>query len=140
MTARITETRDIATCHAIRRAVFIVEQGISELDDLDGLDDDAIHLLAEVDDEPVGTARLLVNGHKGKIGRVSVLPDYRGRGIGTALIIKSLDVLGSQPGVTQARLGAQETAISFYLKLGFVAEGEMFMDAGVPHREMVRSL
>ncbi|MEK6217222.1 MAG: drug:proton antiporter, partial [Boseongicola sp.] len=62
MTTEITVTRDIATCQAIRRNVFIVEQGISEADDLDGLDDVAIHLLATVGANPVGTARLLVKG------------------------------------------------------------------------------
>ncbi len=138
MTVTISETRDIATCQAIRRAVFIVEQGISESDDLDGLDESTIHLLATADETPVGTARLLVKGDTGKIGRVSVLADYRSRGIGKALILRALDVFAEVPGITTARLSAQESAISFYEPLGFEPTGEMFMDAGVPHRDMVR--
>jgi predicted GNAT family N-acyltransferase len=140
MTLAITQTRDIAACHAIRRTVFIVEQGFAESDDLDGLDETAIHLLAAIADEPVGTARLLVKGDTGKIGRVSVLPEFRGRGIGKALILKSLEVFAEIPSVTSARLSAQADAISFYEPLGFQATGEIFMDAGAPHRDMVRPL
>ncbi len=139
MTTEITVTCDIATCQAIRRAVFIVEQGRSEADDLDGLDDVAIHLVAAVATIPVGTARLLVKGDTGKIGRVSVLPDFRGQGIGKALILKALDVFAENPGIAVARLSAMETAISFYEPLGFEATGDVFMDAGLPHRDMVRA-
>jgi predicted GNAT family N-acyltransferase len=138
MTTEITVTRDIATCLIIRRAVFIVEQGISEADDLDGLEDVAIHLLATVESVPVGTARLLVKGNIGKIGRVSVLADYRGHGIGKALILKALDVFAEDSAIAVARLSAQANAISFYEPLGFEATGDVFMDAGVPHRDMVR--
>ena len=138
MTTEINVTRDIAPCQAIRRAVFIVEQGISEADDLDGLDDVAIHLLATIATIPIGTARLLVKGDTGKIGRVSVLPDYRGQGIGKALILKALDVFAENPDIATARLSAQVSAISFYEPMGFEASGDVFMDAGVPHRDMVR--
>ena len=140
MTATITETLDIEACQAIRRAVFIVEQGISEADDLDGLDGSAIHLLATVGSEPVGTARLLLKEDVGKIGRVSVLPEFRGQGIGKALILKSLDVFAKLPGISSAYLSAQDTAIAFYEPLGFVATGDVYIDAGVPHRDMVRPL
>ena len=138
MTSDITVTRDIATCQAIRRAVFIVEQEIPEADDLDGLDDVAIHLLATIASIPVGTARLLVKRDTGKIGRVSVLADYRGQGIGKALILKALDVFAANPDIATARLSAQVSAISFYEPIGFEATGDVFIDAGVPHREMVR--
>jgi len=140
MTLTITQTRDIAACRAIRHEVFIVEQGFSVSDDLDGLDDTAIHLLAMVAAEPVGTARLLMKGETGKIGRVSVLPEYRRQGIGKALVLKAIDVFAENPDITNARLSAQADAISFYEPLGFEATGEVFMDAGAPHRDMVRPL
>ena len=78
----IAPTRDIATCRALRRRVFIEEQGVSEADELDDLDDQAIHLLATKDGTPLGSARLLVLGETGKIGRVCVLPQARGTGLG----------------------------------------------------------
>ncbi len=137
---RIEKTRDIATCQRLRRLVFIEEQGVSEADELDGLDEGAIHLLALQDDRPVGTARLLIKGAAGKIGRVCVLPEARGTGLGAALIRAALDVLRSQPGVTEACLGSQSHATGFYQKLGFAVEGDEFLDAGIPHRHMRRAL
>ncbi|MFN4192697.1 MAG: GNAT family N-acetyltransferase [Tabrizicola sp.] len=137
---RIEITRDIPTCQALRRVVFIEEQGVSEADELDGLDGRAIHLLAWEGACPAGTARLLVKGSEGKIGRVCVLPEMRGTGLGAALIGAALDVLRDQPGVTEACLGSQSHATGFYEKLGFVVEGEEFLDAGIPHRHMRRAL
>ncbi|NJM84554.1 MAG: GNAT family N-acetyltransferase, partial [Tabrizicola sp.] len=78
----IAVTGDIATCRALRRAVFIEEQGVSEADEIDDLDGEAVHLLAHVDGRAVGSARLLVRGETGKIGRVCVLPEARGAGLG----------------------------------------------------------
>ena len=137
---RIEVTRDIATCRALRREVFIVEQGVSEADEVDGLDDSAIHLLASDGAAPVGPARLLIKGDTGKIGRVCVRAPARGTGLGAALIRAALEELRRQPGVTLAVLGAQSHATGFYEKLGFRVVGEPFLDAGIPHRQMVLDL
>lgn len=137
---QILVTRDIATCLALRRTVFIEEQGVSEADEVDGLDEAAIHLLALDGDRPVGTARLLVKGAVAKIGRVCVLRQARGTGLGAALIRAALDELRAQPGVREAMLGSQSHATGFYEKLGFVVIGEEFLDAGIRHRDMRRAL
>ena len=137
---RIEVTDDVPTCQALRRVVFIDEQGVSEADEVDGLDGRAMHLLAWDGACPVGTARLLVKGEVGKIGRVCVLPEVRGSGLGAALIGAALEELGRIPGVTEAYLGSQSHATGFYEKLGFVAFGEEFLDAGIPHRHMRRAL
>ena len=86
MSVEISVTDDLATCRALRRAVFIEEQGVSEADEIDDLDGEAIHLIALQDGAAVGTARLLRRGDKGKIGRVCVLAQARGAGIGAGLI------------------------------------------------------
>ncbi len=137
---RIEETDDIDTCRTLRRAVFIDEQGIAEPDEWDDLDGQAIHLLAWQGNRPVGTARILQSGDIGKIGRVCVLPDMRGTGLGAALVRAAVEKLGSLPGVTHARLGAQVHATGFYEKLGFTVSGEEYDDAGIPHRDMIRRL
>jgi predicted GNAT family N-acyltransferase len=137
---RIEVTRDISTCQHLRRVVFIEEQGISETDEVDGLDETSIHLLAWNGALPVGTARLLIKGPVGKIGRVCVLPQARGTGLGAALIRAALEVLRDRPGVTEAYLGSQSHATRFYEKLGFAVEGDEFLDAGIPHRHMRRAL
>ena len=140
MTAQITRTDDLAACHAIRRVVFIDEQAVPEELEMDDLDGEAIHLLATVDGRPAGTARLLLRDEVGKIGRVAVLADRRGTGLGAALIRAALDELCAVPGVTTAKLGAQVHALGFYERLGFTAFGPVYDDAGIPHRDMTRPL
>ena len=136
----IVETTDLAACHALRRTVFIEEQNVPEADEMDDLDADAIHLLATDDaDRPVATARLLVRDEIGKIGRVCVLADQRGTGMGAALMRAAIDALAAR-GVRQVRLGSQTHAMGFYEKLGFVAEGPVYDDAGIPHRHMALNL
>ncbi|GFE49527.1 acetyltransferase [Roseobacter cerasinus] len=133
---RITQTADLQACHALRRAVFMEEQGISEADEFDDLDQGALHFLAVQDGHAVGTARLLISGDTARVGRICVLKDQRGTGLGAQLIGAALEVARAQPGVQQARLGAQVSAIAFYEKLGFVTCGPVYDDAGIPHREM----
>jgi ElaA protein len=137
MNLTIAETRDIATCRALRRTVFIEEQGVSEADEVDDLDDVAIHLLAIRDGQAIGSARLLVQGEIGKIGRVCVLRDGRGHGIGAALIRAAVARLQQVDGVKKAKLGAQTHALGFYAGLGFTAVGDLYLDAGIEHRDMV---
>jgi len=137
---RIARTTDLATCRALRRRVFIEEQGVSEADEIDDLDAEAIHLLAVVAGLPVGTARLLIDGETGKIGRVCVLPEARGAGLGAALIRAAVAEFAAMPGLTRAKLGAQVHALGFYQRLGFTAVGPVYMDAGIEHRDMVLPL
>ncbi|MBL4915793.1 GNAT family N-acetyltransferase [Szabonella alba] len=136
----IARTGDIAACRALRRIVFIEEQGVSEADEIDDLDDEAIHLLALQDGRPVGSARLLIRGETGKIGRVCVLRAARGTGLGAALIRAAIAEFRALPGIKRAKLGAQTHALGFYEGLGFAAEGPVYDDAGIPHRDMVLQL
>ena len=137
---KIERTTDLAACYALRRAVFIEEQGVSEFEEMDDQDDQAIHLLAWQDDRPVGSARILLMGDTGKIGRVCVLAPARGTGLGAALIRAALDMLRDQPGILRAKLSSQTHALGFYEKLGFTAHGPVYDDAGIPHRDMTRDL
>lgn len=137
MTPTITLTDDIATCRALRRIVFIEEQGVSEADEVDDLDGEAEHLLASLAGEPVGSARLLTLGDTGKIGRVCVLADRRGTGLGAALVRAAVARFRATPGITRVKLGAQTHALGFYEALGFTAIGPEYDDAGIPHRDMV---
>ena len=136
---RIAVTDDIATCRALRRVVFIEEQGVSEADELDDLDGVAVHLLATVDGRPMGSARIVPGKGYGKIGRVCVLAEARGTGLGAALMREAVQEC-RRLGLKTARLGAQTHALGFYEALGFEAVGPVFDDAGIPHREMILSL
>ena len=136
---RIAVTTDFAACLAIRRKVFVEEQSVPEDLECDAADATAVHLLAMLDGRPVGTARLLRDEAEGKLGRVAILPDCRGTGAGAALMRAALEELRAR-GVTTARLGAQTHALGFYEKLGFTAHGPIYDDAGIPHRDMSRTL
>ena len=133
---RVGLTDDLAACHALRRLVFIEEQQVSEAEEVDGLDGAALHLLASDGCRPLGTARILIDGATGKIGRVCVLAESRGRGIGQAVMRVAVAVLRTRPGVTRAKLGAQIHALGFYEALGFTAFGPDYQDAGIAHRDM----
>lgn len=132
-------TDDIATCRALRRTVFIEEQGVSEADEVDDLDPVATHILATVDGTPTGCARILPGKGYAKIGRVCVLAQARGTGLGAALMQAAIAEIRRQ-GYPQAKLGAQVHALGFYERLGFHPVGEVFDDAGIPHREMILAL
>lgn len=137
MTVTVRVTEDLSACHALRRAVFIEEQGISEAEEWDALDSGALHLLALDGATPVGTARLLVTGGTGRIGRLCVLPSHRGTGLGADLARAGIARLTADPRVAGIALSAQEYAIPFYERLGFAARGDSYDDAGIPHRDMV---
>jgi predicted GNAT family N-acyltransferase len=117
----------------IRRAVFIEEQRVSEELEWDDDDAGAIHLLAvDADDTPIGCARLLPDGH---IGRMAVLQSWRGKGLGRALLQKALELARAQ-GHDIVRLSAQTHAAGFYRRHGFIAEGEEYLEVGIPHLAM----
>jgi len=140
MTLLIGVTDDLESCLELRRAVFVREQNVPEDLEVDGRDAEAIHMLARRDGVAVGCARILVEGPVGKIGRVCVLAPHRGTGLGQALTLTCLEVLRSRKGVREARLGAQLHALEFYRRFGFEAEGPIYDDAGIPHREMSMAL
>jgi len=122
---------------AIRRKVFIEEQQVPELLEWDDEDADAIHLLViGLDGKFVGCARLLHDGH---LGRMAVLPGWRGQGVGTALLQQAL-ILFREQCFEQVALSAQTHAISFYERAGFRVCSEIYDDAGIPHRDMVLTL
>jgi predicted GNAT family N-acyltransferase len=117
---------------AIRKAVFIDEQHVPLELEWDGKDADCAQFLASVDSTPVATARLTPQG---QIGRMAVLKEFRGNGVGSRLLAAAIDQAG-KTGHDQVFLHAQVSVIGFYERFGFVAEGERFMDAGIEHQAM----
>jgi predicted GNAT family N-acyltransferase len=125
---------------AIRREVFQEEQGVDPALEFDGLDETAVHLLAYLDEHPVGTARIrYLDGHTAKIERLAVLSPARGLGIGKQLMVKAIDV-AEQSNVQDVVVNAQEYVKALYEKLGFEQLGESFEEAGMPHVKMRKRL
>lgn len=118
-----------APISAIRRAVFVEEQGVPEDLEWDGCDTGARHVLAFVGSEPVATGRLLASGH---IGRMAVLSQFRRQGVGRS-ILHALLRLAQHGALAEVFLNAQVQASGFYSSQGFTQSGEVFFDAGISH-------
>ena len=120
----------------VREIVFIEEQHVPRTEEWDGQDEGARHFLATYPSgQPCGCARLLPSG---QIGRMAVLMELRGLGLGMRLLQAAMHAARAD-GLHQVFLHAQTHALEFYRKADFVAHGEEFMEAGIPHREMVRT-
>ncbi|MFF8590097.1 GNAT family N-acetyltransferase [Streptomyces sp. NPDC015220] len=141
---------DREACFAVRREVFVVEQGVPEEIEYDALDPVAVHVLAvRADGTPLGTGRLLhgeaaadrTGGDPatGSLGRLAVAKEARGLGVGVALV-RAIEEAARARGLTAVDLHAQTHALGFYERLGYEAYGPGFPDAGIPHRAMRRAL
>jgi predicted GNAT family N-acyltransferase len=119
---------------AIRRSVFVDEQGVPADLELDALDDSCQHFLVRLGSEAVAAARARTTEQGWKLERVAVLESHRGRAIGATLVRHLLD--GAPPGLT-VYVHAQETALGFWERAGFRAEGPRFFEAGILHRLML---
>ncbi|HXR37117.1 MAG TPA: GNAT family N-acetyltransferase [Candidatus Binataceae bacterium] len=135
----VRSAAQIALAYAIRRRVFIEEQQIDETLERDVDDLRAIHVLAMHDAQPVGCGRMVESAAGAKIGRMAVLPEYRGSGIGRQ-VLDCLVAAARERGARLAYLHAQVPVEGFYLKYGFRPVGEVFEEAGIPHRRMELAL
>ncbi len=118
--------------------VFVVEQAVPIEEEVDDYDATAIQYLAGIGSRAVGTARLVNLGRGvGKIGRVAVHQEWRGTGVGSSLVEHIIRTDGADCALLT--LDSQLAAIPFYERFGFRATGDVFMDAGIPHRRMERS-
>ncbi len=117
----------------IREAVFVREQSVPLELEWDGKDSEYVQVLAySPGGEVVGTARMSPTGH---IGRMAVLARWRGTGVGSALLTKLLTIARDE-GLSEVYLNAQTEALGFYTRHGFLAEGEVFLEASIPHQRM----
>ncbi|MER6920983.1 GNAT family N-acetyltransferase [Streptomyces spiralis] len=150
-TTRVAEDpADREACFAVRKEVFVVEQGVPEDIEYDALDAVALHVLAVREDgTPLGTGRLLhgeaaagrTGGDPtvGSLGRLAVTQQARGLGVGAALV-RAIEDAARARGLAAVDLHAQTHALGFYERLGYEAYGPEFPDAGIPHRAMRRAL
>jgi predicted GNAT family N-acyltransferase len=130
-------TRDLEHLRYIRETVFVHEQQVPLDMEWDELDRACVHVVAfDNDGAPIGTGRLLPDGH---IGRMAVLPAWRGKGVGGALLSELMRI-ARERGFTEVILNAQVQAIAFYARHGFAAHGPQFLEAGIPHQAMRRQL
>lgn len=128
---------DTRLLRLVREEVFVREQKVPLELEWDEWDERSEHVLALNDaGDPIGTGRLLPDGH---IGRMAVRKHYRGLGVGTAML-ELLLIMAQEKRLPRAILNAQVSAIPFYERFGFNCHGPQFMEAGIPHREMIKRL
>ena len=130
---RIAETSDERLrCLLVRAIVFMEEQQVSCTEEMDGLDQDALQILGEIGGEPVATARIRFFGDCAKLERLAIRKAWRGQGKGERLLEFMLAAARAR-GYRKFKLHGQERLRTFYEKHGFRAEGEAFLEAGIPH-------
>lgn len=131
---------DREAAYALRFRVFVDEQLVPEDEELDAIDEVAWHVVLLTEDaQAIATGRSIVRGEIGKMQRIAVDDACRGLGLGRVVMERLEDWARSQ-GATIGRLEGQVQAIPFYEKLGYVPYGEVYMDAGIPHRWMDKEL
>lgn len=139
----VNDARDLERCFSIRREVFVAEQRVPEADEWDGRDPECTHFLAIADDDmnqAVGTARFCVlEDGNAKVQRVAVVSTARQKGVGR-LLMSAVEKEALRRGFDALSLSAQTHSIDFYQRLGYHAFGDIYDDAGIPHRNMKKHL
>lgn len=133
----VTTSEDMRVCADIRHKVFVEGQNVPAAREADGFDDTARHFAVRMGDAIVATCRIRLIGSAAKIERMAVLPDCQNKGIGRILLKHVVHEAGKISGLTLFKLSAQSYAVPFYEKLGFKTRGQEYMDAGIPHYDMV---
>ena len=129
---------DMEGAFAVRREVFIVEQGVPPELERDEADDSAVHVVARDGAAVVGTARLTRDG-EARIGRVAVLPAWRRRGI-AGLLLAALEAEARRLGIAEVGLHSQTYVQALYERHGYAVAGPGFVEAGIDHVPMVKRL
>ncbi|NYV65738.1 GNAT family N-acetyltransferase [Bacillus sp. Gen3] len=139
---RVTRDAELKIAFSIREEVFVKEQGVplaDEFDEFDSLDADCEHVLVYYHEEPVGTGRIRMVDGVGKLERICILEPYRKFGLGK-VIIYALEEIAVEQEVTKVKLHGQTQAEGFYKKLGYQTSSSEFMEDGIPHILMTKTL
>ena len=131
--------QQVENAFAVRVAVFVDEQGIPRSEELDELDATAVACVAYADGVPIAAGRLLPGDGYAKIGRMAVLAEHRGRGIG-GKVLEALEREGVARGIRCFKLSAQVTARAFYERHGYIALGDVYDEVDIPHIAMEKRL
>jgi predicted GNAT family N-acyltransferase len=133
----VTEDRDLWKVLVVRGIVFVEEQGVPYDGEVDEHEDGAVHVLGEVDGEPVASGRLRFVEGWAKLERIAVRRAWRGRGHGSAVVRFLIDE-ARRRGHAQLRMHAQAHLAQYYATFGFAVQGEIFQECGIDHYLMVR--
>ncbi|WP_042349452.1 GNAT family N-acetyltransferase [Bacillus massiliigorillae] len=135
----VKDKQQLEDAYAIRQKVFIEEQQVDVEEEIDEHDQIATHFVLYDDSKPIGAGRFRIVDGAGKVERICVLANVRKAGAGK-MIMNEIEKYAQSQQVSKVKLNAQTHAIGFYEILGYEIVSEEFLDAGIPHRTMVKSL
>ncbi len=136
----VTSDRELQDAFEVRRQVFVEEQGISEDEEYDGCDEEALHMVVKDGERVIGTARIQFPAtNRAKIERMAILKPFRQKGIGSAMMVFLNKELRNKQ-IEQVVLHAQYAVVPFYKSCGFEESGLPFWEAGIKHIKMERQL
>jgi len=137
---RIVETQqELEDAFDVRRTVFVDEQNVPEEEEIDQHESEAVHFVLYNEGKAAGAGRFRVLDGIGKVERICVLKEHRKTGAGVAVMNKIEEYAKTQ-GITTLKLNAQTHAIPFYSRLGYDTVSEEFLDAGIPHKTMKKTI
>lgn len=140
MTVKVVENeQELNDAYTVRKTVFIEEQHVPEDEEIDQYESDAIHFVLYHEGTPIGAGRFRILDGCGKVERICVLKEARNHGAGRE-IMAGIEQFAKQHGINKLKLNAQTHAIPFYAGLGYEVVSEEFIDAGIPHKAMVKTI
>ncbi|GIN83954.1 N-acetyltransferase [Heyndrickxia sporothermodurans] len=136
---QVTTEQQLNDAFNIRKIVFVEEQHVDIEEEIDQFEDSSDHFVLYDEDKPAGAGRFRILDGIGKVERICILPSYRGKGAGK-LIMDAIHQFATDQNILKLKLNAQTHAIPFYEKLGYQVVSEEFLDAGIPHKTMKKTL
>lgn len=138
---RVENFQDYGLVAAVRTIVYVIEQACPYAEEFDADDNHAVYYLGTVGGQPASTCRILYpQTGLAKIGRIATLKEHRGKGYASAMVRHAIEEIKKKGGVSEIKMSAQDHALGLYEKLGFSAYGDVYDEAGIPHRMMVMAL
>ncbi|WP_078381362.1 GNAT family N-acetyltransferase [Sutcliffiella halmapala] len=136
----VEKEQELQDAYTVRKIVFVEEQLVPLEEEIDEYENDAAHFVLYDHDEAVGAGRFRILDNVGKVERICVLPSHRtAKGAGR-LIMSAIEDYAKEQNVTSLKLNAQTHAEGFYSKLGYQTVSDIFMDAGIPHVTMTKTI
>ncbi|MFO1445579.1 GNAT family N-acetyltransferase [Bacillus sp. Bva_UNVM-123] len=135
----VNDEKELQDAFSVRKTVFVHEQLVPIEEEIDQYDESAVHFVLYEDENPIGAGRFRILDGIGKVERICVLKDKRKTGAGKVIMEKIEEYADSQ-GISHVKLNAQTQAIPFYQKLKYEVVSDEFLDAGIPHRTMKKTL
>jgi predicted GNAT family N-acyltransferase len=135
----VENEKELEDAFSVRRTVFIDEQNVPAEEEIDELENEATHFVAYLEDTPIAAGRFRIVDGYGKVERICVLKAARKTGSGREMM-NTIEAYARDNGLNKLKLNAQTHAIPFYAGLGYEVVSEEFLDAGIPHKTMIKNI